>query len=90
MVQNDPMTSNFSEHKTKKVKKNLRHNFENHLIFQIFATTFPKHHPKPQGPSTQKVNMPRFSTYHGVTKMGFDKILSVHPTKISDFFNFMN
>ena len=24
--------------------------------------------------------MPQFSIYHGVTKMGFDKILSVRPT----------
>ena len=40
-------------------------------------------------PSTQKVNMPHFSTYHGVTKMGFNKILFVRPTKIFDFLNFM-
>ena len=34
-----------------------------------------------QGPSTQKVTIPHFSTYHWVTKMGFHKILSVCPTE---------
>ena len=32
--------------------------------------------------------MPHFSIYHGVTKMGFNKILSVRPTENVDFFLF--